>query len=143
MAKYEAKYLKDGGPVDAFIGSVENPTRRADAETTLALYREVTGLEPRMWGSSIVGFGESVFRYPSGNKSPVPAACFSPRKQCMVLYLGRDFEDAEALYARLGKHSTSSTGGCININKLVDVDLGVLREIVDRSFRASLQRADA
>jgi hypothetical protein len=140
---YEAKYLQDGGPVDDFIASVENPKRRADAEATLSLYRDVTGLEPRMWGASIVGFGESVFLYPSGNKSPVPAACFSPRKACMVLYLGRDFEDAEALYARLGKHTTSSTGGCININKLADVDLEVLREIVDRSFRGSLQRASA
>jgi hypothetical protein len=71
----------------------------------------------------------------------VPAACFSPRKACMVLYLGRDFEDAEDFYARLGKHKTSSTGGCININKLADVDVGVLREIVGRSFRASLARA--
>jgi len=140
---YQAKYLQDGGPVDAFIASVEHPTRRADAEATLALYREVTGLEPRMWGTSIVGFGESVFVYPSGNRSPVPAGAFSPRKQCMVLYLGRDFEDAEALYARLGKHTTSSTGGCVNINKLADVDLGVLREIVDRSYRASLERAKA
>lgn len=138
---YEAKYLQDGGPVDAFIASVENPTRRADAEATLALYREVTGLEPRMWGAAIVGFGESVFSYPNGKKSPVPAACFSPRKACMVLYLGRDFEDAEALYRKLGKHKTSTTGGCININKLADVELSVLREIVGRSFAASLQRA--
>jgi hypothetical protein len=137
---YEAKYLQDGGPVDTFIASVDHPTRRADAEATLALYREVTGLEPRMWGTSIVGFGESVCTYPSGTRSPVPAACFSPRKACMVLYLGRDFDDAEALYARLGKHKTS-TGGCININKLADVDLSVLREIVARSFTASLERA--
>ena len=138
---YEAKYRMDGGPVGAFIASVENPTRRADAETALALYREVTGLEPKMWGAAIVGFGESVFVYPSGTRSPVPAGAFSPRKACMVFYLGRDFEDAEALYARLGKHKTSSTGGCININKLADVDLSVLREIVSRSFASSLERA--
>ncbi len=138
---YEAKYLQDGGAVDAFIASVENPTRRADAQATLALYREVTGLEPKIWGSAIVGFGKSVFSYPTGNKSPVPAACFSPRKACMVLYLGRDFEDAEALYLKLGKHKTSTAGGCININKLADVDLAVLREIVRRSYAASLERA--
>jgi hypothetical protein len=138
---YEAKYRQDGGSVEAFIASVDNPTRRADAEAELMLYREVTGLEPRMWGASIVGFGESVFSYPNGTKSPVPAACFSPRKACMVLYLGRDFEDAEELYLQLGKHKTSSTGGCININKFADVDLSILREIVARSFAASLERA--
>ena len=86
---YDAKYLKDGGPVEAFMATVDNATRRADAETTLALYREVTGLEPKMWGSAIIGFGDSVFTYPNGRKSPVPAACFSPRKGYMAFYLGR------------------------------------------------------
>jgi hypothetical protein len=136
---YEAKYLKDGGPVDAFIAAVENPTRRADAEATLALYREVTGLEPRMWGSAIVGFGDSVFTYPNGGKSPVPAACFSPRKGYMALYLGNSFAGADELYGKLGKHRFGVS--CVTVNKLADIDLSVLREIVARSFAASLERA--
>jgi len=136
---YEAKYLQDGGPVDAFIASVDHPTRRADAEAALALYREVTGVEPRMWGASIIGFGESVFVYPSGRHSPVPAAAFSPRKQNMVLYLGCGFPGADDLYAKLGKHKIS-TGGCVNINKLADVDLAVLRELVKRSFEDAVAK---
>lgn len=136
---YEAKYLKDGGPVEAFIATVEHPTRRADAEAALALFGEVTGLKPRMWGASIVGYGDSVFIYPNGTRSPVPAAAFSPRKANMVFYLGDGFEGADELYARLGKHRMS-TGGCVYVNRLADVDLSVLREIVARSFAAGLER---
>lgn len=137
----EAKYRTDGGPVEAFIAGLENPVRRADAEATLALYREVTGLEPKMWGPSIVGFGESVFIYESGTRSAVPAACFSPRKANMALYLGKSFVGAEDLYARLGKHKMGVS--CVTVNKLADIDLGVLRQIVAASFAASLERARA
>lgn len=139
---YDAKYRQDGGPVDAFIAAVENPVRRADAQAALALYGDVTGLAPKMWGAALVGFGDSVFTYPNGTRSPVPAACFSPRKGYMAFYLGRSFEGADALYAKLGKHRATD-GGCVTVNKLADVDLDVLRQIVARSFAASLERAKA
>lgn len=139
---YEAKYRTDGGPVDVFLNALPDPRRREDAQAAFALYSEVTGLAPRMWGASIVGFGDSVMVYPNGTRSPVPAACFSPRKAYMALYLGRSFEGADELYARLGKHKATA-GGCVQVNKLADVDLDVLREIVTRSFQASLDRAKA
>ena len=129
---YDAKYRKDGGPVDAFIASLDNPARRADAQAALALYREVTGFEPRMWGASIVGFGDGEFVYPSGTRSAVPLACFAPRKPHTTFYLHSRFEGAEALYARLGKYKKS--GGCVHVTKLDNVDRAVLGEIVARSF---------
>lgn len=141
MAKSEAKYLTKTAGVDEFIAAVENPTRHADALATLSLYREVTGLEPLMWGPGIVGFGDSVFTYPNGTRSPVPAACFSPRKAGMALYLGNSFEGADELYAKLGKYKMGVS--CVTVNKLADVDPAVLREILTRSFAASLERAKA
>jgi len=141
MAKTVAAYQTKTAGVDDFIAAIENPVRKADALATLALFKEVTGLEPVMWGPAIVGFGDSVFVYPSGTRSPVPAACFSPRKGGMALYLGDSFEGAAELYSKLGKYKMGVS--CVTVNKLADVDPIVLREIVARSFAASLERAKA
>ena len=90
--------------VDDFIAAIENPRRRADALVALAIYQEVTGLQPVMWGPSIIGFGSIHYVYESGREGDMPAAGFSPRKASMTFYVGGDSEGAEALYARLGKH---------------------------------------
>ncbi len=124
----EAKTKPTTASVDDFIAAVENPRRRADAGAALAIYKKVTGLAPVMWGPAIVGFGQSYFLYPNGTRSPIPAACFSPRKANMTFYVGGDFEGSDELYARLGKHKKS--GGCLHINRLDDVDLAVLTEII-------------
>jgi hypothetical protein len=109
-------------PVADFIAAVDNPKRRADAEVVRAMLTEVTGEEPVMWGPSIVGYGS--YRGPTGDW---PIIGFSPRKAQLVLYIMRGFDDFEDQLARLGKHK--SGGGCLYINRLDDVDLGVLREI--------------
>ncbi len=112
-------------PVDDFIASVENPTRRADAAVIRTMLEEVTGEKAVMWGPSIVGYGS--YRSPTGDW---PIAGFSPRKASMTLYIV-GFEGQDELLARLGKHSISKA--CLYINKLADVDLGVLREIAEAS----------
>jgi len=119
-------------PVDEFIAQVENKRRRADAETALEIYGEVTGLEPVMWGPSIVGYGSRHYVYASGREGDMPAAGFSPRKSNMTFYINAGFEGAAELLAKLGKHRTSVS--CLYINKLADVDLDVLREIIARDF---------
>lgn len=118
--------------VDDFIAAIENPRRRADAQVSLAIYKEVTGLKPVMWGPSIIGFGSIHYVYDTGREGDMPAAAFSPRKANMTFYVGDEFEGAEALYARLGKHKKSVA--CLYINKLDDVDLDVLREIITRQY---------
>lgn len=123
--------------VDDFIAGIENPRRRADALAALKIYKEVTGLPPVMWGPSIVGFGTHHYVYESGREGAVPAAGFSPRKANMTFYVGHKFEGAEALYASLGKHKESVA--CLYINKLDDVDLQVLREIIARDYTRTLQ----
>ena len=119
--------------VDDFIANIENPRRRADALTYLKIYQEVTGLPPVMWGPAIIGFGSIHYVYETGREGDMPAAAFSPRKASMTFYVGNQFEGAKELYAKLGKYTKSLA--CLYINKLADVDLDVLQEIIAREFR--------
>lgn len=136
----ENKTIPTSASVDDFIAGIENSRRRADTLATLRIYKEVTGLQPVMWGSSIIGFGTHHYVYDSGREGTVPAAGFSPRKANMTFYVGDRFEGAEALYASLGKHKKSVA--CLYINKLDDVDLQVLREIVAREYAKTLQTSN-
>jgi len=116
-----------------FIESIENPRRKVEAYHLLELYKEVTQLPPVMWGPSIIGFGSLHYIYDSGREGDMPAAGFSPRKASHTLYVGDIFDGAAELYARLGQYKKSVA--CLYINKLADVDLGILREIITRQFR--------
>jgi hypothetical protein len=118
--------------VAKFLAGVEGARRRADAQTALEIYKEVTGLPPVIWGPSIVGFGSTSYEYESGRKGEMPAAGFSPRKANMTFYVGDGFKGAAPLYRRLGKHKKSVA--CLYINKLDDVDLDVLRKIIALDF---------
>ncbi len=118
--------------VDDFIAAIGNPRRLADAQVALAMYKELTGLPPVMWGPSIIGFGSQHYVYESGREGDMPAAAFSPRKANLTFYVGEKFEGAAALYAKLGKHKKSVA--CLYINKLDDVELEVLREIIARQY---------
>lgn len=129
----ENKTKPTSASVDDFIANIENPRRRTDALTALKIYKEVTGLPPVMWGPSIIGFGTHHYVYDTGREGVVPAAAFSPRKAYMTFYVDNKFEGAEELYARLGKHKKSVA--CLYINKLEDVDLDVLYEIIAREYR--------
>lgn len=123
--------------VEDFIAGVENARRRADTLAALEIYKDVTGLPPVMWGPSIIGFGTYRYQYESGREGTVPAAGFSPRKANMTFYVGNKFEGAKELFAGLGKYKKSVA--CLYINKLDDVDLEVLREIIARDFARALQ----
>ena len=100
--------------------------------------QEVTGEPPVMWGDSIVGFGTYHYRYKSGREGDWPRTGFSPRKQYLAIYIMPGFDSYEALLARLGKHRTSVS--CLYINKLADVDLDVLREIIAESHQEMARR---
>ncbi|MBX3056234.1 MAG: DUF1801 domain-containing protein [Anaerolineae bacterium] len=132
----ENKTQPTAASVDAFIAQIENPRRRADALAALKIYKEITGLPPVMWGPSIIGFGSLHYVYETGREGDMPAAGFSPRKANMTFYVGDKFEGAAELYAKLGKHKKSVA--CLYINKLADVDLDVLHEIIARQYRLDL-----
>jgi len=111
-----------------FVASVEHATRRTDAELLLEMMRRVTGHDPKMWGPTIIGFGRYRYRYESGRQGEFMLTGFSPRKANLVLYILPGYEDIGDQLDRLGKHRVGKS--CLYINKLADVDLGVLEEII-------------
>ena len=113
---------------EEFIESVSHPTRQADARTLLALMKSITGWTPRMWGPSMIGFGEYHYKYDSGREGDMFRTGFSPRKANMVLYIMPGYADFGDKLDRLGKHKIGKS--CLYINKLADVDMDVLEEIV-------------
>ncbi|MEJ6403794.1 DUF1801 domain-containing protein [Yoonia sp. 2307UL14-13] len=114
--------------VTEFIAAVDNPTRRQDAETLDRLFRDITGWHPRMWGPTIIGYGQYDYTYESGRSGTFLATGFSPRKANMVLYIMPGYAEFGDILDRLGKHRLGKS--CLYINKLADVDIGVVAEIV-------------
>jgi hypothetical protein len=135
MAKAKLQTQETDASVDDFIAAVENPDRRADAEKVLAMYKRVTGEDPKMWGPAIIGFGNGKLKYPDGREIDWMLAAFSPRKQNMTLYVICDSPKQPALLAKLGKHSTSVA--CLYIKKLSDVDEKVLEAVVKDAYTYS------
>ena len=127
----------------AFVASVEHSTRRADAEALLEMMSRVTGCAPKMWGPSIVGFGRYHYQYDSGREGDFMLTGFSPRKSNLVIYTMPGYEDSEEQLAALGKHKLGKS--CLYINKLADVDLAVLEDIIAEgvsTMRASYETWD-
>lgn len=128
-------------PAD-FIASVEPAGKRSDAEVLYGIFRRATGVAPYMWGASIVGYGSYHYRYASGHQGDAPRVGFSPRKAKHSLYLlGCGGEGADARFeeylTRLGKHSRAVA--CLYVNKLADIDLTVLEEMVELSWNQSFK----
>ncbi|MFJ9387930.1 DUF1801 domain-containing protein [Nocardioides sp. NPDC101246] len=121
----------DADPV-GFIEAVSPRKRRLDAVALLELMRRVTGAEPRMFGTAIVGFGEYHYKYASGTEGDAPAAGFSPRKAASVVYLNDGISAHEDLLARLGPHTNGVS--CLYLKDLGAVDPEILEEIVRRSY---------
>jgi len=124
--------------VAAFIDGLADQTRRADAKALVKLMKSATGETPRMWGPSIIGFGSYHYKYESGREGDMPIVGFSPRKAATVFYITRGFSGAEALLAKLGKHTIG--GACLYIRKLSDVDQKVLEALVVKSVAAMRAR---
>jgi len=125
---YEQKMKQTDVAVQAFIEQIEQPQKKGDAYTLLSIFSEVTGEEAKMWGPSIIGYGKYHYRYESGHEGEAPVAGFSPRKAALTLYFMMADEKRSELLAKLGKHKTGK--GCVYVNKLADIDLGVLKDLI-------------
>jgi len=130
----DLKTKKNEARVEGFLKSVENEKRREDSFLVLDLMKEVTGENPTMWGTSIVGFGSYHYKGASGREGDWMKVDFSPRKQNMMLYIMDGFGSYDSLLQKLGKYKTGKS--CLYINKLEDVDQTVLRELVKQSFKS-------
>jgi hypothetical protein len=120
--------------VAAFVNAITDPTKRADAKALVKLMQDAAGEKPKMWGPSIIGFGNHHYRYDSGREGDAPLIGFSPRKAATVLYGLIGSSDSKALLRKLGKQTTGK--GCLYIKKLADVDQQVLEAMVVKSLAA-------
>jgi hypothetical protein len=119
--------------VEAFLNAVPDERKRQDSFTVLEMMKEITGMQPQMWGSSIVGFGSVHYRYDSGREGDMPIIGFSPRKQNLTLYIMVGSERYNDLLQNLGKHSTGAS--CLYVKRLSDIDIAVLKALIAESFR--------
>jgi len=122
------KTQENDGDVMAFLKTVENPVRQADAWAMLEMMERITGCPAKMWGASIIGFGSYHYKYESGREGDSPRIGFSPRKAKTVIYIMPGYTDFSEILARVGKHKKGKS--CLYINKLADIDIGVLEELV-------------
>lgn len=125
----EIKTQKNETSVEEFIAAIEDDRQRADAQALIEMMREVTGDEPKMWGASIVGFDTILYKSRSQPAYDWFSVGFSPRKGKLTVYLNGDLSQFDDQFARLGKYKHGV--GCIWIKKLADVDLDVLREMIE------------
>ncbi len=122
--------------VKDFINTVDtSAVRRADARVLVEMMREETGQPPVMWGPTIIGFGRYHYKYPSGREGEAAAVGFSPRKAQLVIYGLTNPPGVEPLLERLGRFKRGAA--CLYVNKLADLDTGVLRELVRAGWRHS------
>ena len=130
----ELKTKPTGVSVGSFLDGVAHPVRRADGKALRAMMERITGEPAVMWGPTIIGFGSYHYRYASGHEGDACRVGFSPRSANLVLYVG-GFPEYGPLLEKLGKHKRSKA--CLYLNKLADVNLDVLEEIVRRTWAAS------
>ena len=129
----ENKTQKTKLSVEDFINSVDHEGKRNDAFEILEMMKTITKEEPRMWGTSIIGFGDVRYKYASGREGDWFKVGFSPRKAKISLYLmGCDVSKAREMLGRLGKHKEGK--GCLYVNKLADIDINVLKELIKEGY---------
>lgn len=114
--------------VEGFLSTVEDEKKRQDSYALLELMKRATHLEPKIWGDSIVGFGDYHYKYASGHEGDSFRVGFSPRKQALTIYLMQTRTPPAELFTHLGKHKRGV--GCLYIKKLEDVDLSVLEQMI-------------
>ena len=131
--KTELKTKVNKASVEGFLNTVKDEEVRKDCFEILKMMKQVTKEEPKMWGTSIVGFGSYHYKGASGREGDWMLTGFSPRKQNLTLYLMGGFDVEKDLLKKLGKHKTSV--GCLYIKKLDDVDKKVLKELVTESVK--------
>jgi hypothetical protein len=130
----DLKTKKTTASVKAFLDAVPDAQKRADAYGLLKMMKEITGETPKMWGPTIVGFGEYHYVYASGHEGDCCLTGFSPRKPALTLYFMSGLEERFASQLKkLGKYKASK--GCLYIKKLADVDLAVLRNMIEANVK--------
>ncbi len=127
------KTTRNNQSVVDFITSIDNEIRKKDSLQLLEILKNLTHEEPKMWGSSIVGFGNYHYKYESGREGDFFRTGFSPRKQALTLYIMSGFNQYDQLLASLGSHKTGKS--CLYIKSLQQVDIKILKEMITLSLK--------
>jgi len=131
MAEVKTKVTK--ASVDKFIQGIQDEQTREDCLKIVSIMQKATKAGPKMWGTSIVGFGSYHYKYASGREGDWFLVGFSPRKQNLTLYIMSGFDEYNSLMKKLGKHATGKS--CLYIKRLADIDTKVLKELVTKSVK--------
>ena len=126
------KTTENTNSVKAYLDNIADEKKRKDCAEIIELMKSITELEPKMWGTGIVGFGSYHYKYQSGHEGHTPLVAFAARVNAITLYLGANFEQREELLRKFGKHKAGK--GCIYIQKLEDIDISVLSIMVKNTF---------
>ncbi len=132
MYMYEQKTKENEASVVEFIEQIENTGKREDAYKLLEIFTETSGYPPKMWGASIIGFGSYHYKYKTGHEGDAMLVGFSPRKANFSLYFATGDTERETLLKKFGKHKSGKS--CVYINKLDDIDVSVLKELITESI---------
>ena len=131
------KTIQNDQNVIAFLDAIDNEIKRTDAYELLKIMQNITNKEPKMWGDTIIGFGNYHYKYDSGREGDTLRVGFSPRKNALTLYV-LNTAIQEDLLQQLGKHKRGKS--CLYIKKLADVDLKILKKIIKTSFQYMAQK---
>ncbi|WP_216827438.1 DUF1801 domain-containing protein [Alkalihalobacterium elongatum] len=130
---YELKTKENDSDVIEFIEKVENPQKREDAYKLLEIFSETTGYKAKMWGTSIIGFGSYHYKYASGHEGDAPLVGFSPRKAKISLYFATGYTERDHFLKDFGKHTSGKA--CVYINKVADINIDVLKQLIKKSVK--------
>ena len=135
---YKLKTRPTTSNVEAFLASVSDEKRRTDCDQVAGLMQEITGEDPVMWGTSIIGFGSYHYKYASGHEGDFMITGVSPRKQALTVYIMEGFSQHSELMDSLGKYKTGKS--CLYIKKLEDIDMDVLKQLIETSVAAMREK---
>jgi len=133
MAQAKNKTTATEKSVEDFLDDVKDDQKREDSYKILDMMKRLSGYEPKMWGSSIIGFGEYHYKYESGREGDMCRIGFSPRAQNLSIYFMPGYADFSEDLSRLGKHKLGKS--CLYIKRLSDVDEAVLEEMIVRDLK--------
>lgn len=119
--------------IESFLKGVSDDTKRSDCLEIIKIFKKITGLDPKMWGPSIIGFGSHHYKYESGREGDSPNIAFSPRASSIAIYLSANFDDRAALLEKFGKHKADKA--CVHIKTLADIDKEILKKMVTNHIK--------
>ncbi len=131
--KVKLKTAKSKESVSAFVNGIEDEQLKKDCKILLKLFKDTTGLKPKMWGSSIIGFGEYTYYRSNGDEGQFMATGFSPRKSGPTLYIMPGYSNYKALLPKIGPHKLGKS--CLYLKNLDDVDLSVIKKLITRGLK--------